>query len=75
MATHSIAFSSSLLSDARRPASTQYTHSAPFNPVSVRPKPLIVPPYECGACLRTDSVTVISEIEEMDFDSPPMETD
>ena len=35
MASHSIAFSCSLLSDARRPLSTQYTHSAPFNPVPV----------------------------------------
>ena len=52
MATHSIAFYSSLLSDAWRPPSTQYTHSTSFNPVSVRPKPLIVPPHECGACLR-----------------------
>ena len=52
MATHSIAFYSSLLSDAWRPPSTQYTHSTSFNPVSVRLKPLIVPPHECGACLR-----------------------
>ena len=36
MASHSIAYASSLLSDAWRPPSTQYTHSAPFNPVPVR---------------------------------------
>ena len=52
MATHSIAFYSSLLSDARRLPSTQYTHSTSFNPVYVRLKPLIVPPHERGACLR-----------------------
>ena len=34
------------------PLSTQYTHSAPFNPVSVRLESLIVPPHECGVCLR-----------------------
>ena len=51
MATHSIAFSSSLLSDARRLPSTQYMHSALFNPVSVRPKPLFFPPDERGVCL------------------------
>ena len=33
------------------PLSTQYTHSAPFNPVSVRPKPLFFPPDERGVCL------------------------
>ena len=52
MATHSIAFASSLLSDAWRPHSTQYTHSAPFNPVAVRLESLFVPPHECGVCLR-----------------------
>ena len=36
MASHSIAFASSLLNNAWSPPSTQYTHSAPFNPVAVR---------------------------------------
>ena len=52
MATHSIAFSSSLLSDARRPPSTQYIHSTLFNPVAVRLECLSVPPDERGVCLR-----------------------
>ena len=52
MATHSIAFYSSLHSDAWRLPSTQYTHSASFNPVSVRLKPLFFPPHKCGVCLR-----------------------
>ena len=52
MASHSIAYASSLLNDAWRPPSTQYTHSPPFNPVSVQLKQLIVPPHECGVCLR-----------------------
>ena len=52
MASHFIAFSSSLLSDARRPPSTQYPHSAPFNPVPVRLETLIAPPHERGVCLR-----------------------
>ena len=50
MASHSIAFSSSLLSDARRLPSTQNTHSAPFNPVAVRLKPPIAPP-DSVACV------------------------
>ena len=52
MASHSIAFASSLLNDARRPLSTQYAHSAPFNPVAVHLKQLVVPPDERGVCLR-----------------------
>ena len=51
MATHSIAFSSSLLSDAWRPPSTQCMHSAPFNPVAVRLECLSIPPDERGVCL------------------------
>ena len=52
MATHSIAFASSLLSDAWRPPSTQCMHSAPFNPVAVRLECLSIPPDERGVCLR-----------------------
>ena len=52
MASHSIAYASSLLNDAWRPPSTQYPHSAPFNPVPVRLETLIAPPHERGVCLR-----------------------
>ena len=52
MASHFIASSSSLLSDAWRPLSTQYTHSALFNPVAVLLECLSIPPHECGVCLR-----------------------
>ena len=52
MASHFIASSSSLLSDAWRPLSTQYTHSALFTPVAVLLECLSIPPHECGVCLR-----------------------
>ena len=51
MATHLIAFSCSLLDDARRPPSTQCAHSAPFNPASVLLERMSVPPHERGVCL------------------------
>ena len=51
MATHLIAFSCSLLDDARRPPSTQCAHSAPFNPASVLLERMSVPPHVRGVCL------------------------
>ena len=51
MASHFIASSSSLLSDAWRPLSTQYTHSALFNPVAVLIGSVFVSPHERRVCL------------------------
>ena len=52
MATHLIAFSSSLRDDARRPPSTQCAHSASLNPASVLLECICIPPHVRGVCLR-----------------------
>ena len=52
MATHLIAFSSSLRDDAWRPPSTQCAHSASLNPASVLLECMCIPPHVRGVCLR-----------------------